>query len=153
MVHSPGQTDERFGTTRAPKKWLRGRLSLKWKKNVMDQEPEVLVAPDQVERRRHTRYGLKERIFIRRENGSVCPATTSEISIGGLSATTTEYLLIGEEVRLSPVAGEQVSAIVRRKVGNIYGFEFTDTTLLPKVVQQIHILCRGLVPFRGLPED
>lgn len=116
----------------------------------MGQEPAVLVAPDQVDRRRHARYRLQESILIRRKDGSSHRATTSEISINGLSAATTAALRAGEEVRLSPVVGEQVSAIVRRKVGTMYGFEFTSVP--PKLGEEIHILCGGLVPFRGLNE-
>jgi c-di-GMP-binding flagellar brake protein YcgR len=116
----------------------------------MGQEPGVLIAPVQIERRRHTRYRLEEPLVIHRNDGSSYQATTSEISIGGLSATTTGILRAGEEVRLSPVVGEQVSAIVRRKVGTMYGFEFTSVPR--KVEEGIHTLCRRLVPFRGLAE-
>jgi hypothetical protein len=114
----------------------------------MGQEPEVLPAPDQVDRRRHVRYRLQEPLLIRRNDGSSYPATTCEISISGLSASTIGVLRAGEEVWLSPVVGKQVRAIVRRKVGRMYGFEFTSAP--PKVEEEIHILCRGLVPFRGL---
>jgi hypothetical protein len=117
--------------------------------NIMGQKLEGLIAP-QVERRRHARYRLQEPLLIRRNDGSSYQATTSEISISGLSAATTGVLRAGEEVRLSPVVGEQVSAIVRRKVGRMYGFEFTSVP--PKVEEEIHILCRGLVPFRGLSD-
>lgn len=75
---------------------------------------------------------------------------TSEISVGGLSAATTVVLRAGEEVRLSPVVGEQVSAIVRRRIGTMYGFEFVSVP--PKVEEKIQFLCAGLVPFRGLSE-
>jgi len=117
--------------------------------NIMGQKLEGLIAP-QVERRRHARYRLQEPVLIRRNDGSSYQTTTSEISISGLSAATTGVLRAGEEVRLSPVVGEQVSAIVRRKVGRMYGFEFTSVP--PKVEEEIHILCRGLVPFRGLSD-
>jgi hypothetical protein len=117
----------------------------------MSEEPEVSITLDQVERRRHKRYRIKERLFIRRNNGQSYQALTSEISISGLSASTDGVLRIEEDVHLSPVVGEQVSAIVRRKVGTTYGFEFTNVP--DKVVADIHLLCRGLVPFRSLPED
>jgi hypothetical protein len=117
----------------------------------MSQSPQDSIPVEQIEKRRHKRYRIKERLFIRRENGQSYPATTSEISISGMSASTEGVLRVEEEVHLSPVVGEQISAIVRRKVGTIYGFEFTNVP--DKVVESIHILCRGLVPFRTLADD
>jgi hypothetical protein len=76
--------------------------------------------------------------------------STCEISLSGLSAATTGILRPGEEVRLSPLVGDQVSAIVRRKIGTIYGFEFVSVP--PRVQEDLHILCAGLAPFRGLSE-
>jgi len=104
-----------------------------------------------LERRRHARYHLVERVFIRKRNGSSHPATTNEISISGLSATSTAILQPGEEVHLSPVVGQQVNAIVRRKIGTEYGFEFISAP--PNLISEILILCRGLLPFRGTPAD
>jgi hypothetical protein len=115
----------------------------------MVQETNGVLTPDDVERRRHTRYRLVERLLIRRNDGSSYQATTSEISISGLSASTTGILRVGEEVRLSPVAGLQVSAIIRRTLGTIYGFEFS--VMPPTLEEEIHKLCRGLLPFRTVP--
>ena len=108
------------------------------------------VEPDQSERRRHTRYRLTEPIVITREDGQSARAITSEISISGLSAVTALGLAVGEKVRLSPIVGASVTAIVRRAAGTIYGFEFIDPP--DKVVRDIHVLCRGLFPFRGVKE-
>jgi hypothetical protein len=112
-------------------------------------QPDVssLTDPPEIERRRHTRYRLVERVFIRKKDGSSYPATTNEISISGLSATSNAILQPGEEVLLSPVAGGNLCAIVRRKLGTVYGFEFAS--LPPQIEAEIHKLCRGLVPFRG----
>jgi hypothetical protein len=92
----------------------------------MGQEPDVSSTPRHAERRRHPRCRLSERILIHRKDGSSYRATTCEISLSGLSAATTGILRPGEEVRLSPLVGDQVSAIVRRKIGTIYGFEFVS---------------------------
>jgi len=51
-------------------------------------------------------------------------AMTYEISAGASSAATTAERQLGEKVNLSPVADKRVEAIVRRKKGAIYGFEF-----------------------------
>jgi hypothetical protein len=112
----------------------------------MDQETKGVLAANDAERRRHTRYRLVEGLLIRRNDGSSYQATTSEISISGLSAFTTGILRVGEEVRLCPVAGMQVSAIIRRSLGTMYGFEFS--VMPPTLEEEIHKLCRGLVPFR-----
>lgn len=116
----------------------------------MGQEPDISSTPPHAERRRHPRCRLSERILIHRKDGSSCRATTCEISLSGLPAATTGILRPGEEVRLSPLVGDQVSAIVRRKIGTIYGFEFVSVP--PTVQQELHILCAGLAPFRGLSE-
>jgi hypothetical protein len=104
-------------------------------------------APNFAEKRRHMRYRLVQALVIRRKNTSSHQATTSEISISGLSARCTELMAVGEEVNLSPVGGVPVDAVIRRKIGDTYGFEFMNPP--DKVVEQIHILCRGLFPFRG----
>jgi hypothetical protein len=91
----------------------------------MGQQADISSTPAHAERRRHPRCRLSERILIHRKDGSPYRATTCEISLSGLSAATTGILRPGEEVRLSPF-GDQVSAIVRRKIGAIYGFEFVS---------------------------
>jgi c-di-GMP-binding flagellar brake protein YcgR len=111
----------------------------------MGQEPDVSRIPQHAERRRHPRCRLSARILIHRKDGSSYRATTYEISLSGLSAATTGILRPGEEVRLSPLVGDQVSAIVRRRIGTIYGFEFVSVP--PTVQQDLHILCAGLAPF------
>jgi hypothetical protein len=115
----------------------------------MGQETTGFKARERVYRDRCTRYRLSEQLSIYRNDGSFCQAMTCEISVGGLSATTPVVLRPGEDVRLSPIVGEQVSAIVRRKVGKVYGFEFTAVPR--KVREEIDFLCRRLVPFQGLP--
>jgi hypothetical protein len=46
-----------------------------------------------------------------------------EISGGGLSAATSGYLEVGEQVLLFPVLRTRVRATVRRRNGSMYGFE------------------------------
>jgi hypothetical protein len=116
----------------------------------MNEGSQALASPDPAERRRHARYRFAEAIVIRQANGTCTRATTSEISISGLSATTALHLVVGEKVQLSPVAGATINAIVRRNSGTVYGFEFIDPP--DKVVEGIHALCRGLFPFRGAKE-
>jgi hypothetical protein len=116
----------------------------------MEPDTNTLTAPPQFERRRHPRYRLVERVFIRRSDGSSYQATTCEISISGLSASSTVVLQPGEEVHLSPVAGEYINAIVRRKIGTVYGFEFTSVP--PNIEAELHKICRGLLPFRSSAE-
>lgn len=116
----------------------------------MSGQLEVQIAPNEVERRRHARYRFTEPIVITRQDGVSARATTSEISISGLSAVTTLGLAVGQKVRLSPIVGASITAIVRRGSGMVYGFEFIDPP--DKVVEDIHVLCRGLFPFRGAKE-
>lgn len=101
----------------------------------------------EVEKRRHMRYRLRDSILIYSKSGTH-PTVTHEISIGGLSASTSKTMRIDEEVLLVPVVGEQLEAIVRRKTGDVYGFEFLNVP--QKVEEAIHALCKGLFPFRGI---
>jgi hypothetical protein len=100
------------------------------------------------ERRRHTRHRYIERIYIGKRDGTWFTAMTFEISVGGLSVATTVALEVGETVNLSPVVGKRVEAIVRRKQGAMYGFEFVELT--PKIVEQIQKLCETLPLFQSM---
>jgi hypothetical protein len=106
-------------------------------------------APAKVEERRHcTRHRYIEGLYIGKEDGTWFTAMTYEISVGGLSAATTTPLRVGETVHWSPVVGKPVEAIVCRKQGAMYGFEFID--LSPKVAEQLEKLCEGLPLFRSM---
>ncbi len=74
-------------------------------------------------------------------------AMTYEISAGGLSAATTAELQLGEKANLSPVADKCVEAIVRRKKGAMYGFEFQGVTT--QVEAELLKLCEGCRYFRA----
>jgi hypothetical protein len=49
-----------------------------------------------------------------------------EIREGGMSAMASDPLKVGETVEWEPVEGGRVSAVVRHKLGQMYGFEFVD---------------------------
>jgi hypothetical protein len=76
------------------------------------------------ERRGHPRHRYIERLYIGKVEGTWFTAMTDEISPGGLAAATPTNLSVGEKVSLSPIVNKRVEAIVRRKNGSMYGFEF-----------------------------
>jgi len=84
------------------------------------------------ERRRHSRFRYSKSIEIRVEDPrgryDSFDAMTFEISESGLSAATANILLVGEQVELNPVMGFRLHAMVRRKNGAMYGFEFVGLT-------------------------
>ncbi len=100
------------------------------------------------ERRKHPRHRYIERLYVGKKDGMWFTAMTYEISVAGLSAATTTELKIGEKVRLSPVADKRVEAIVRRKQGAMYGFEFIGIT--PQIEAHLVKLCEGLPLFQSL---
>jgi c-di-GMP-binding flagellar brake protein YcgR len=75
-------------------------------------------------------------------------AMTYEISPGGLSATTTAELAVGDRVKLSPILDQRFHAVVRRKQGAMYGFEFVR--MPPNIEEQLLKLCAGLPVFQSL---
>lgn len=89
-------------------------------------------AVDVAERRRYSRHRYATSIEIRVEDPrgrfDLFDAMTFEISEGGLSAATPNILVVGEHVQLHPVMGLRLHAIVRRKHGAMYGFEFVGLT-------------------------
>jgi c-di-GMP-binding flagellar brake protein YcgR len=78
------------------------------------------------ERRRSSRYWLTALMTIRPANGSAIQGLSVEISEGGMSAMASAPLNVGDTVELEPVEGGTVSAVVRHKLGQMYGFEFVD---------------------------
>lgn len=101
-----------------------------------------------IERRRHSRHRLGQPIQVWLEDGRAYPAMAFEMSESGLSAATISDLRLGEKVDLSPVATYRVSAIVRRKTGSMYGFEFVELT--EKQQKGIHDMCKDLPLFRSM---
>jgi PilZ domain len=104
--------------------------------------------PSGIERRRHTRHRLGQPIQIWLEDGRAYPAMAFEMSESGMSAATTNPLHVGDKVDLSPVAGYRVSAIVRRRTGSMYGFEFVELT--EKQQKNIREVCKDLPLFRSM---
>jgi hypothetical protein len=100
------------------------------------------------ERRRHSRHRYIERLYIGKADGTWFTAMTYEISAGGLSAATSTILSIGEKVSLSPVVDKRVEAIVRRKSGSMFGFEFLGLTA--QIEAKVLKLCVNLPLFQSL---
>jgi len=100
------------------------------------------------QRRKYSRHQFIERVYISRKDGTREPATSFEISAGGMSVATTAKLKIGEEVALSPVSGERVVATVRRSQGTMFGLEFLGASdeLRAKILQH----CEKLPLFRSM---
>jgi c-di-GMP-binding flagellar brake protein YcgR len=92
------------------------------------------------ERRKNPRYWLCVPLTIRSGGGSDIRGLSVEISEGGMSAMASEPLKVGERVELEPVEGGRVSALVRHKLGQMYGFEFVD--LSAEHAQRIAESCR-----------
>jgi PilZ domain-containing protein len=102
--------------------------------------------PKLPERRQSRRHRLTVPIKIWLGDGSV-PAMTIEISEGGLSAFTNTRLTVDSILVLDPVGGGKASAIVRREMGNIYGFSFQNLT--SDQLNQIRSMCASLPVFRS----
>ena len=107
-------------------------------------EPSPENLPD---RRRHPRYRYSVPIAIRSAEGATIPGITIEISESGLSAIAADTLVVDEIVKLHPVGGTTVSALVRRRVGRVYGFEFLHPTA--KQIRKIRESCKTLPRYLG----
>jgi hypothetical protein len=70
------------------------------------------------------------------------PGISVEISEKGMSAMVSGSLKTGDRVELTPHAGGQISAVVRHKIGQLYGFEFVS--LSPGQAQLILQTCKSL---------
>lgn len=104
------------------------------------------------ERRRHSRHRYSHSIEVRVEDPrgryDIFDAMTFEISESGISAATPNILLVGEHVELSPVMGFRLQAIVRRKNGAMYGFEFVN--LAEPQLEAIRKQCEKLPIFSSM---
>jgi hypothetical protein len=92
------------------------------------------------DRRRHARYRFSVPINIYAAGGVAIRGISLEISESGLSAITATSLQLGAIVELEPVLSNRVSALVRRNVGRIYGFEFLNLTA--EQTRQINESCK-----------
>ena len=102
------------------------------------------------ERRQHPRHKYVERIFIDKKDGTWTGAMSFEISVGGMSVATSKEFAIGEHVKLSPVIGKKVEAVIRRKKGSMYGLEFIGLTHHLKI--ELEKLCVTLPLFRTMAD-
>lgn len=76
-------------------------------------------------------------------DGSTMPGLSVEISQGGMSAVASSGVLrVGETVELEPVAGGRASAVVRYKLGELYGFAFVELSV--EQAQRIAESCEKL---------
>jgi hypothetical protein len=116
------------------------------KSELVDSEPKA-VLPQGAEKRRHTRHRFSQSLAIVRGDDEY-EAMSFEISEGGLSAATANILKIGELVELNAVLGEQLRAVVRRKHGAMYGFEFLGLTEEQR--ERIRTKCESLPLFQSL---
>ncbi len=69
-----------------------------------------------------------------------------EISQSGISALAGDGLTVGEKVKVEPIAGDRVSAMIVRKTGKIYGIEFLNLTAAQ--VEKISHSCQLLPLYR-----
>lgn len=100
-----------------------------------------------IDRRRSPRHRLSTPITVWLPDQTGAAAMTIEISESGLSVCTGVVLVVGEKVDLEPIGGGRVSAIVRRKLGKVYGVEFFS--LPGERAQAIRRLCGRLPLFNG----
>jgi hypothetical protein len=63
---------------------------------------------------------------FRCKDGSEIAGTSVDISESGLAAMAYGLLRVGETVEIAPVAGGRALALVRHKLGQLYGIEFVD---------------------------
>ena len=101
---------------------------------------------DLADRRRHPRYRFSEPTKVCCENGACFDGINVEISQSGMSAMIQGALQPGEVVRLQPVTGGVAAAVVRHKLGMLYGFEFLE--LAREQAGKIAERCRQCEPWR-----
>jgi len=80
------------------------------------------------------------------KNSAARQATSFEISEGGMSVACTSEMQVGDRVELTPVLGERVTAVIRRRQGTMYGMEFVE--LRRELQEKIKELCVRLPLFR-----
>ena len=100
------------------------------------------------ERRKHPRYRMTENINIICSDGRTIRGITLNISEGGVAAAISAPLVVGDRVRLEPVGGGAVSAVVQRVVGRIYGFQFLN--LSSEQLQRIREACKHFALHTGV---
>ncbi len=99
-----------------------------------------------VERRRTPRCLFSGPMTIRSADGAALHGISVEMSETGMSAMVKGSLTPGETVELEPVAGGRTPAVVRHKLGRLYGFEFVG--LSSEQAGRIAENCKKLVRYR-----
>ena len=89
------------------------------------------------DRRRHPRFRFSAPLTIRCADGRAVPGISIEISESGISVLAADQLTVGDRVELNPVSGVMASALVRRRMGRVYGFEFMNLT-----AEQAHLIAQ-----------
>lgn len=104
-------------------------------------------SPCAVERRRTPRCLFSGPMTIRSADGAVMHLISVEMSETGMSAMVKGSLTPGETVELEPVAGDLTPAVVRHKLGQLYGFEFVG--LSSEQAGRIAENCKKLARYRN----
>ena len=102
---------------------------------------------DLADRRRHARYRFSEPMKVCCQNGACLDGMSVELSQSGMSAMIRGALKPGDVVRLQPVTGVNTAAVVRHKLGMLYGFEFLE--LAREQAGKIAERCRQCEPWRS----
>jgi hypothetical protein len=102
---------------------------------------------DRADRRRHPRYRFSEPMKVCRQDGACLDGMSVELSQSGMSAMIRGSLTPGDVVRLQPVTGVNTAAVVRHKLGMLYGFEFLE--LATEQAGKIADRCRQCEPWRA----
>ena len=104
-------------------------------------------AADLADRRRHPRYRFSEPMKVCCQDGGCLDGMSVELSQSGMSAMVQGALAPGDVVRLQPVTGVTTAAVVRHKLGMLYGFEFLE--LAGEQAGKIAERCRKCEPWRS----
>ena len=100
-----------------------------------------------IDRRRHARYRFSEPMKVCRQDGACLDGISVELSQSGMSAMISGILTPGDVVRLQPVTGVNTAAVVRHKLGMLYGFEFLELAI--EQAGKIAERCRKCEPWRS----
>jgi PilZ domain-containing protein len=129
------------------------------RRDVQNRSPSNAVAPatsgvsggsksaDLADRRRHPRYRFSEPVKVCCQDGACLDGMSVELSQSGMSAMIQGPLKPGDVVRLQPVTGVITDAVVRHKLGMLYGFEFLE--LACEQAGKIADRCRKCEPWRS----
>jgi hypothetical protein len=109
------------------------------------------VVPEVSDRRRFPRYRYSKPIVLRPPHAPELQSIIVEISECGMSAVASGVLNVGDVVEAEPIGSGIASAVVRRKFGRFYGFEFLN--LRPEQTAKIKEICSMLPLYRSKTLD